>query len=170
MELLKQYYSDLLITNNLKQYRKTGIIENYDIFSIDIIKNLNIINFDKFSYDLVKKINTEGFSMKWHIDNAKLIRHKKNFVKEKNIADQIVLNEKYALHYHLNRPQYTLLLYESDYNKDFTGGSLEFIDNTIIYPQKGLYILFDSREIHKVNKILSGTRINYLIKFYPKDK
>lgn len=169
VEFLKNYSKELLIRENLKSHRNIGIIKDYNEFSIDIIRNLNIINIDTYTYDIVKKINTEGFSMKWHIDNAKIIRHKKNFVDNKNIVNQITLSSKYALHYHLRKPTFTLIVYESDYDKHFTGGTLEFIDNTIVYPQKGLYVFFDSREIHKVNKILSGTRINYLIKFYPKD-
>lgn len=83
---------------------------------------------------------------------------------------------------------YSALIYLTDYNKDFTGGEFEFIDDndievnnpdeidiliddkyidnkdnknrTIVYPKAGRFITFksDNTNIHRVNKVKSGYR------------
>ena len=50
-------------------------------------------------------------------------------------------------------------------NKDFIGGSIEFVDE-VIQPFRGLCIIFDSRDIHKVNLLKKGTRRCLVTKFY----
>ena len=147
---------------NIKK-RKIGFIENYEKFHFDLIKN--IIDFSYSKYDIVKKENSVGYYMNWHLDNAKIITHKKS-INKKLIHDQIMISDRHGLYYYLEKPIISLIIYESTYNHDFGGGVLEFLDGTKIYPQRGMYILFDSNEVHRVTKILSGTRINYLIKFY----
>jgi hypothetical protein len=102
--------------------------------------------------------------MNWHIDNAMIIKNKK----ENKSLTGYELSNKYTLQYFIKKPVLTLIVYESDYNIDFTGGILEFIDGETVKPYRGTYILFDSNEAHKVSKILSGVRNNYLVKFYKK--
>ena len=128
----------------------------------DIIKEIvkDTINFNDYFMYIVKKENKEGFFMKWHVDDAQLIKKKVGY------KDQIKVSDKYYLHYNKEVPIYTLIIYESTYNNDFSGGILEFADNIKIKPKKGMYILFNSKEVHRVHKILKGMRINYLIKFY----
>ena len=57
-------------------------------------------------------------------------------------------------------------MYLSNYLLDFQGGQLEFIDGTIIKPIKGDIIIFDSREIHRVNPLKSGIRNCIVMKLY----
>ena len=101
--------------------------------------------------------------MKYHVDDTQIIKRKQGF------PDQIKLNHNHYLNYNKKSPLFTLLIYESTFEKDFKGGTLEFADNTIIYPKRGMYILFDSREVHRVHKITKGNRYNLLIKFYEKN-
>lgn len=141
-----------------------GIIEDYKIFDINYFRN--IINIDDYEYDIVKKEQSTGYKMNWHLDGANLKKHKIDIIDKYVNENNIKISEKYILHYYIKKPIYTLIVYESNYNIDFTGGTLEFLDNIII-PYKGLYVFFDSNELHKVN-IMKGTRINYLVKFYSK--
>ena len=166
MSHLEKYGLELLKNNpNIRKSRKFGIIDNYQEFSKSIIPELNLdIDLEKHNIVITKKINQKGFFMKWHIDDAQLIKHKPNqIVDDKQI---FIYNKHYLSYNGKNPPEYTCLIYDSVYNKDFTGGILEFADKTIVKPDKGMYVFFDSREVHKVNPIKSGIRINYLIKFY----
>lgn len=163
MSKLQIYGQNLLNDNELiKNNRKIGIIDNYTKLDEDIIKNLNLLNLNNFDYKIIKKENYEGFFMKWHVDDAQIIKHNK----DNNYIDQIKINDKQFLHYNKLKPSYSLIIYESDFGIDFKGGSFEFSDGTLIFPKKGMYVFFDSREVHRVNKITNGIRKNYLIKFY----
>ena len=92
------------------------------------------------------------------------ITHKK----DKEYKNQIKISEKKSIHYPLRKPIYSLIIYGSEYKKDFTGGIIEFSDGLKIKPEKNKCILFDSREAHCVHKIKSGIRQCILIKFYEK--
>ena len=163
---LELYAKQIYEIYNLKENRKIGIISNYLEFKIEYLSR--IINIDKYNYDIIKKEQSKGYFMKWHFDNAKIIKHKPELINNYIDENNIKISNKHILHYYIKKPIYTLIIYESDYDVDFTGGTLEFIDGTIIKPKKGLYVLFDSNELHKVNIMTSGKRINYLIKFYEK--
>lgn len=162
---LVNYAKKTFDIENFKKKRNIGIIETYAIFDVKLFAD--IIDLDNYDYEIVKKTNTTGFYMNWHLDNALVIKNKKN---ENKSSDKIYISDRHTLHYYIKKPIYTLIVYESDYEKDFLGGTLEFIDGLTIKPQKGLFVLFNSNELHKVNKIISGERTNYLIKFYEKNK
>ncbi len=157
-------YVARMFDENLKKQRKIGIIDEYTTFDIKLFRD--VIDFDNYDYEIVKKTNTNGFFMNWHLDNALVVKNKKTDEKNPN---KLYISDRHTLHYYLKKPIFSLLVYESDYKKDFYGGTLEFIDGEIIKPKKGMYVLFNSDELHKVNKILSGERTNYLIKFYKKE-
>ena len=99
------------------------------------------------------------------IKRKRVIKNKKNTEKK---SEGLSISDRHTLLYYIKKPIYTLIVYDSDYGVDFTGGTLEFIDGLIIKPKKGLYVFFNSNEVHRVNRILSGSRINYLVKFYLK--
>jgi hypothetical protein len=161
---LLSYARSMFNTYNLKKERRIGQIENYVNFDIELFAD--IINLCDYDYEIIKKTNIEGFYMNWHLDNALVIKNKKNDLSKK--YDSLNISERHTLHYYIKKPIYTLIVYESDYGIDFTGGTLEFIDGIVVKPKKGTYVFFNSNEAHRVNKILSGSRINYLIKFYQK--
>ena len=156
------YKYGLSVLESIKFTRKIGFID--ESLSIDeniksILKK-NKINFT--SYKIIEKSNEKGFYMKWHLDDAQIINHNK----DNNIKDQTFISNKKAINYKNNPPEYSMIIYESEYEKDFNGGILEFCDGYKIYPKKNMYVFFDSRFVHMVHKISDGVRVNYLIKFY----
>jgi hypothetical protein len=140
-------------------------------FLENILYKLNFINIDDYNYKIIEKINKSGYSMKWHIDDCQILKHSNKMAKFKNtLTNQFFISSRQSICYNDNGtiPLYSLIIYDSDYNIDFQGGSLEFVDGLKIYPKRGLYIFFDSREVHRVNKIKSGLRKSILVKFYKK--
>jgi hypothetical protein len=121
-------------------------------------KELKIKELEKKIYT---KESTTGFNMKWHCDDCSIWKHKEGFQPAKN---NVKLTDKYSL-YHTKLPRYSMVIYLSTYNKDFTGGEFNFVDKQI-QPEKYKVIFFDSREIHKVDKIKDGIRKTILVKFY----
>ena len=169
---LKLYSYDLLI-NNQEILEKRKICNINDIFeNIDDYNNFSFqFKFkDKFkylnSYDktICHQKKAQNDNMKWHIDDAQIITHKK----DQQYINQIKISDKKSIHYPLKKPKYSLIIYGSEYKKDFTGGIFEFSDGLKIKPEKNKCILFDSREAHCVHKIKSGIRQCILIKFYEK--
>jgi hypothetical protein len=173
-ELLK-YGEYLIKNNNLTNHRKEFFISpnleniNNIEYLIDlalknkILEEYNLHNFDKKIITKHYEINSLD-SMKWHIDDCAIFRHKKDY---EPCSNSIKLNHKYSI-YFTNPPIYTIIIYLSSHNLDFTGGEFSFLDKVII-PQKFKVIFFDSREIHKVNKITSGIRSCILVKLYKKN-
>jgi hypothetical protein len=171
MNYLFDYVKSNYNIDELLKSVKIGYIENAlhrpafpADFSIQNITHLNLLDINKYTYEISKKNKTKGFYMNWHLDNSAIIKHKKSVID--NIQGQIKISDKHTIYYYSKKPQYTLLIYESSYNEHFTGGTLELIDGTIIYPKKNMYVFFDSNLPHKVNIITNGNRNNYLIKFY----
>ena len=159
------YKYGLSVLESIKFTRKIGFID--DSLSIDEnIKSIlekNKINFT--SYKIIEKSNEKGFYMKWHLDDAQIINHKNKLDFKKVLKSQHFISNKKSINYLHQKPLYSLIIYFSEYNTDFTGGSFEFVDKKI-FPQKNMYLLFDSNEVHRVNIITSGVRKNILIKFY----
>ncbi len=161
MNEIVNYGKQLL--NDSNNIVNTGFIENYSEFNINQIKSLNIIDFDLYDYIICKKVNESGFFMKWHIDDCAFIKHSKNTNVNNKICDRI------SIFYKNKPPEFSLIVYESKFGVDFTGGKLEFVNGQIIKPDYGLFVLFNSMHMHRVHKINSGKRICYLIKFYKKN-
>jgi hypothetical protein len=64
--------------------------------------------------------------------------------------------------------KYSAIVYLSEYNKDFTGGVLEFPNQSIeIEPSPGLFVFFESdhRNPHQVTEIKSGERHSVVMFF-----
>jgi hypothetical protein len=138
--------------------------EDVNLIIKHIINNYNI-DLSCYNTSIIYKENKENYSMKWHCDDCFIQKNKKDYIYENN--NYCKISDKYYLVHAKPLPVYTLLIYLSDYNIDYTGGELCFTD-IIVTPNKYDVIFFDSREIHKVNLQKSGTRKNYLIKFYEK--
>ena len=103
--------------------------------------------------------------MGWHIDDYTLLKNiSENQQQLKNNLLKISQNEN--LYTPTSAPKYSVIYYHSNYDHDFKGGTLEFVDGTIIKPEKGLVIYFDSREVHRLNVIEEGIRKITLLKFY----
>ena len=162
-DALLSYARSIFDKCDLEKERIIGQIENYEKF--DIFYFSGIIPLENYVYEIIKKENVEGFFMNWHLDNALVVKNKKGMT---NTSTGIPISERHTLHYFVKKPVYTLIVYESNHDEDFRGGTLEFIDGVVVKPKKGLYVFFNSNEVHRVNRILSGTRVNYLVKFYVK--
>jgi len=135
-----------IVKYDLKNKRKQFMV---DFSSLDIPKLMSELGF--INYSCTYKENTKGFFMNYHLDGVQTFKvNKKEF-------DMITKDELW---------KYTMIIYESDYQKDFSGGIFEFCDGERVFPKKGLCILFDSRDVHCVHQITKGTRKNYLIKIY----
>ena len=159
-DVLLDYGTKLFTSQNLIEQRRIG-----SDFTIDVINDL--VDLSKYRYDMCEKTNDaeSRYYMGWHFDNAKIIEHKKGFDTSKHL-NHTFMNDRYSIQYYLDRPEYSLIVYDSDYGDDFEGGVLEFIDGTKIYPKKGMYVFFNSLELHRVSRINKGTRKHKLIKFY----
>lgn len=148
-------------------------IENVSLVNIeDYIKDICLYIKSKYNIDLTnfdskitKKQNIVGFEMKWHRDDCSIHDINPNAKTE----NKINISDKHCLAYKEKLPIYTILIYFSDHNKDFTGGVLHFVDDTQYKPKMFEGLLFDSEEVHRVTRILSGVRKNLLIKFYKND-
>lgn len=166
----KKLYDD----HDLASLRKIGFIDS-DIFSDVMEENIDDIikyiieqtddthELSKFRYEYGRRDNAVGYKMDWHFDNASIIKHKKDHPID---PKQIKITDTRSLYYYKEKPIYSLVIYNSTHDVDFTGGVLEFIDGYKFYPSKLSYILFSSNELHKVNLMESGERTNYIVKFY----
>ena len=137
----------ILEEHDLSSKRNIGEIENYDGFTSNLLsKIINTIPhfcLNDVTYYLKRITCEKGFYMDWSVD------------------DSIITNV--SRH---QPPIYNLVVYESNYGNDFDGGTLEFVDGTIIEPKRGMYVLFDSREVNRVNEITGGVMDIILITFY----
>ena len=164
MSHLKNYGLKLIENNpSIVESRKVGNLDK-NFYNIDSVLDLNLVDLDIYRYEIVKKVNSKDYSMKWHLDDAQIISHRKNT----EISDQEFISKKKSIHYKNQPPEYSMILYESTHDLDFKGGTLEFCDGFKVYPEKNMYVFFDSRLVHMVHKISDGVRVNYLIKFYKK--
>lgn len=144
---------------------ESKICDNNIIIKEAIEKIPKEVNIEKYKTKIYTRKSIDGFYMNWHFDDCAVFKHsqmKKNMV----YKNSIVLNEKYTLFFS-DLPVYTMIIYMNTYGKDFTGGEFNFIDKQI-KPEKYQVLFFDSRELHKVNKVTSGERETILIKFYNK--
>jgi hypothetical protein len=165
-----KFYRDLEVyiknndTNLVEDYVKKNIFDLLDL--LDLIKNKDIINPD---ITIVKRFYNENdnYYMGWHFDDRQFIVQKiKNKDKLHDLEIINITNLKiYALYNKNKLPIFTVIIYFDSYNIDFTGGEVEFI-NFKYLPLKGDLLFFDSRDLHKVNKLNKGIRKCIVIKIY----
>ena len=158
---LQEYGKKIIVDHDLVKKRFVGKVEKYDKFTPQVLINI-ISEFSYFSLDdvtyYIKNIyhDTDSF-IDWKCDNARIMnifRDSKDLINE----DKITYTEQ--------SPFYTLIIYENDSGPDFEGGLLEFADNTMIIPEKGKYIIFDSRDVYRTNNVRCGMSKFILINFY----
>jgi len=155
---------------NVRQILNLNLDENQEFtqeelvnFAMEKMSNSNKINLFDFEKKIICRDNKIGFYLNWHIDDCAIFKHKDTDNKKNNIA----LNDKFSLFNLEELPKYTMVIYLTSCNKDFSGGEFEFIDQKI-KPQKYDVVFFDSREVHRVNTLRKGERKNILVKFYEK--
>lgn len=111
----------------------------------------NQLDLNIFKHVVIERTNPEKFYMGWHIDDCSVFKHK---------------NKTFTLHHKEKLPIYTMIIYLTEYKKDFIGGELEFADGIEVKPKKYDVVVFDSKEVHRVKILKSGIRKNILVKFY----
>ena len=164
MSHLKSYGLRLIENNpSILESRKVGFLDK-QFYNINSIIDLDLVDLDVYRFQVVKKVHSNDYSMKWHLDDAQIISHKK----DAEVKDQEFISKKKSIHYNNDPPEYSMIIYDSEYDVDFKGGILEFCDGFKVYPKKNMYVFFDSRLVHMVHKMIEGVRVNFLIKFYKK--
>jgi hypothetical protein len=174
---LLQEHPEIILRRTIGQLPNTINIENTNdivewIRVNEIMKegNSNSINIKEIK--VVEREVSNNFELGWHIDDCSLIKHSKKFQEDmennsreyKNIVGFI--GEKYAIYAKNELPKYSVVVYRSTINKDFEGGVFEFADGTRVEPREGMYVVFDSREVHRVQRVMRGNRRNIVVKFY----
>ena len=170
-QYLYNYGVNLLKNNpNIKNNRKIFNFNTTQIQTLPMIANINTPFIHQLITDnnlpitknMTCQISYKHFSinmeMGWHQDDASVYKHSNKHCAKYNV-------QKYNIFTNSKQPIYTMVLYMNNYGEDFYGGEFCFVD-VEIKPIKGLGIFFDSKEIHRVKKILKGTRQSCLIKFY----
>lgn len=120
-------------------------------------------NLDLFNHkmEIVERVNPVGFYLNWHIDDCAIHKHKTTDGKTNNDP----LTDKFSLYHAKALPVFSMVIYFSTIDDDFTGGELEFVDY-VFKPHKYDVVIFDSREMHRVRRLRSGFRRNVLVKFF----
>ena len=127
------------------------------------IYNLYSVNLCLFSYKIVHRKTEEGYYQNWHIDGRRVFENRPGMICPTDPNNQM----RFVLHNIFNPiPKYSILYYNSEYRKDFTGGTIEFINNQVIKPKKNMCVFFDSNLGHRVNLQTSGERECTLILFF----
>jgi hypothetical protein len=159
-EFGKTRLSDLRST---RRYEKVDIDDGRDVTEIvKRVQSVTPIDLSSYTTEIVSRSTQPGFFMKWHIDDVAVVKLSKTHTPP---ATAEIIGNRYLLFNNKKRPVYTAVIYLSKYGVDFTGGEFEFIDERIV-PRKNHVLFFDSREVHRVLPVKTGTRDTMLIKYY----
>ena len=119
-------------------------------------------------YEIVFRNHTENdkYSMNWHYDNKQLIKHKISNLQKIHSLQIVEMDDKYIYGLYCKNPiHFTIIIYLDTYNIDFEGGEFYFHDQ-IIYPEKGMMLIFDANELHKVALLTRGKRRAIVVKIF----
>ena len=103
---------------------------------LDCIKHIDLINFDDYDIISSKKHESVGYFMKWHLDDAQLLKHNKKFKDKFN--KQTEIKSKHVIYYPFKKPVYSAIVYFSNHGEDFTGGEFMFADGVKVKPKRFL--------------------------------
>ena len=126
------------------------------------------IFFQDTKYDIVFRNHTadDKYSMNWHYDNKQLIKHKISNLQKIHSLQIVSMDDKYIYGLYCKNPiQFTIIIYLDTYNIDFEGGEFHFHDE-IIYPERGMILIFNSNELHKVSPLTRGKRRAIVVKVF----
>jgi hypothetical protein len=167
----QQWFRDLRTlfdTNyNTKEYIESFCQTNLTTIlqSISAPLDYNIISKLKCSVVIRNAINTH-YKIDWHMDDH--IPHRHPLEMEPQLHDLQIIGRDDKYVYSLWNsgivPEYTIIIYFTSYGIHFHGGEFEFLNGTVIQPKCGDVVFFDSREIHRVRRLLSGIRQCIVVK------
>ena len=173
LEYQKTIPKSLRIITNISQ---TDFYKQLDNLSEEKIADVFRDNLERFpipniffqdtKYEIVCRNNTESdkYSMNWHYDNKQLIKHKISNLQKIHSLQIISIDEKYVYGLYCKNPiKFTIIIYLDTYNIDFEGGEFHF---EIIYPERGMILIFDANELHKVSPLTRGKRRAIVVKVF----
>ena len=153
---IKLYEKQLINYKDLKAKRRTGKIK-YEDFSIDVIKKIvddaNLFCYDDHTYALHNIKHSENEMTEWNVENAIL-------------QENVLSKEITYLYNSYPRPAYILIIYTSTIGEDFDGGEHVFLDDTVITPIQYSYVMYDAKEVYKINPVKNGVRNSIKLVFY----
>lgn len=167
-----------IITNisHTSFFKELDSIEKLDKLCEESITNFFYENLWKFpipniffqdtKYEIVFRnhIASDKYSMNWHYDNKQLIKHKVSNLQKIHSLQIVSIDDKYIYGlYCKNLIQFTIIIYLDTYNIDFKGGEFHFHDE-IVYPERGMILIFNANELHKVSPLKSGKRRAIVVK------
>lgn len=155
--LIKVFEGDDEIYDNLINNNVELLLNKINkLYSLDLFEYTNKIN---------HRITNSGYYQNWHIDGRRVFELRPGII----CPTDSTSNDKYQIHNIYNPvPIYSILYYGSTYNKDYKGGTIEFINGQTIKPTKNMCILFDSNLGHRVNLQTSGERKVSLVMIFDK--
>jgi len=124
--------------------------------------------FQDTKYEIVIRNYTasDKYSMKMAYDNKQLIKHKISDLQKIHSMQIVSMDEKYIYGLYCKNPiQYTIIIYFDTYNINFEGGEFHFHDQ-IIYPKRGMLLLFNANELHRVTPLTGGKRRAIVVKIF----
>jgi hypothetical protein len=140
-----------------------------DVFRANLKKfPIPNIFFQDTKYEIVFRnhIASDKYSMNWHYDNKQLIKHKISNLQKIHSLQIISIDEKYVYGLYCKNPiKFTIIIYLDTYNIDFEGGEFYFHDE-IVYPERGMILIFDANELHKVSPLTRGKRRAIVVKVF----
>ena len=142
-----------------------------DVFEKNIWRfPIQNIFFKDTKYDIVFRNHTasDKYSMNWHYDNKQLIKHKISNLQKIHSLQIVSMDDKYIYGlYCKNSIHFTIIIYLDTYNIDFEGGEFHFYDE-IIFPERGMILIFNANELHKVSPLIGGKRRAIVVKILDK--
>jgi hypothetical protein len=140
-----------------------------DVFEKNIWRfPIQNIFFKDTKYEVVFRNHTasDKYSMNWHYDNKQLIKHKIANLQKIHSLQIISMDDKFVYGLYCKNPiQFTIIIYLDTYNIDFEGGEFHFHDE-VVHPEKGMLLLFNAEELHKVSQLTSGKRRAIVVKIF----
>ena len=102
---MEEYGKNIIEKYNLIKSRKIEIIEDYEEEKLEeYLQTIFSTFWNTYDCKIARKKNTIGFYMKYHVDDAQIIKRKQGF------PDQIQLNHNHYLNYNKN-PNQDLVVY-----------------------------------------------------------
>lgn len=173
LEYQKTIPKSLRIITNISQ---TDFYKQLDNLSEEKIADVFRDNLERFpipniffqdtKYEIVCRNHSadDKYSMNWHYDNKQLIKHKLSNLQKIHSLQIISMDHKYIYGLYCKNPiHFTIIIYLDTYNIDFEGGEFHFHDE-IIYPERGMILIFNSNELHKVSPLTRGKRRAIVVK------
>ena len=154
---MEYYGRNLLATSDVVSTRVTGVLPRYDITGFThetlrtIFVDISTFCINDVTYCVHRDVYGAGYFEDWHMDDA--IKTNLDHRDDDSVTPRQV-------------PIFSMFIFEDTDGFEFEGGSIEFMDGTVVEPIPGTYIMFDSREVYRENRVTLGEQNRLFIRFY----